>query len=91
MATRDLGADGPRRKYSYRWIHGQRRDYGSPALNSFTSPGASSPIGPWLKDTPYNPGHYAITVTGPAPLAIRTPSVSVIPAGTATNPCANAT
>ncbi len=62
----------------------------SQLLNSYTSPGASSPIGPWLKDTPYNPGHYAITVAGPTagnPNAV----VSVIPPGTATNPCANAT
>jgi general secretion pathway protein G len=51
-----------------------------------TATNAGETIGPWLKDVPQNPGHYTISVgVGP------TPVISVTPAGTAANPCANAT
>jgi prepilin-type N-terminal cleavage/methylation domain-containing protein len=35
----------------------------SQLLGTATSGSSTSPIGPWLKDTPYNPGHYSISVT----------------------------
>jgi general secretion pathway protein G len=54
---------------------------------------APSNVGPWLKDTPYNPGHYSIIVTFVAATATQpaNATVSVIPGpGTSTNPCAGA-
>ncbi len=58
-----------------------------------TTNGGVSPIGPWLKDTPYNPGHYAVSVVQ-STTAGQAPSITVINgsntatlSATTPNPC----
>jgi prepilin-type N-terminal cleavage/methylation domain-containing protein len=51
---------------------------------NLTSPSGST-IGPWLKSIPGNGNHYQIAVSNDG-----LGTIAVTPAGTATNPCANA-